>query len=349
MTKKVDYIVVGLGIAGVSLCEQLWRTNKTFVVIHHNLNVATHVAGGIINPVILKWFTPVWQVTLFLEAAIPFYRTIEDLLSESFLTETNILRIFNSAEEQNMWMAASDKNELSKYLEPKIFSDNHENLKTNFGFGKVNSAFQIKIAALLSAYENYLRKKEVVLKESFDFQRLTFEEDQIHYKNYSANKIVFAEGAAAVHNPYFPKDFLNQKKGEYITVKVPYLNLESILKGKYYVIPLGENLYKVGATFNHHDRSLNPMFEGKEELVEVLKKMILVPFEVVNQEAGLRPTVPDRRPLIGNLPSRELVYFFNGLGTHGLLMAPLLARQLFNYMEYSEELPSEINIRRFIS
>ncbi|MEZ4779962.1 MAG: FAD-binding oxidoreductase [Flavobacteriaceae bacterium] len=349
MTKKVEYIVVGLGIAGISLCEELRRANKTFVVFHHNHNVATKVAGGIINPVILKWFTPVWQVTSFLKTAIPFYKALEDLLSESFITETSILRIFNSAEEQNMWMAASDKFELSKYLEPKIISNNHQHLNAHFGFGKVQSTFQIDTSRLLSLYENYLHQKGNIVKESFDYLKLSFDTSKVQYQDYSAHKIVFADGAAAIRNPNFPKGILNQRKGEYITIKAPNLKCENIIKGKYYVIPLGNDHYKVGATFVHDDSSFIPTAFSKTELTKALKKIISVPFEVINQEVGLRPTVSDRRPLLGNLPSNESVYFLNGLGTRGLLMAPLLAQHLFNYMEFAKELPSEMNIKRFIS
>ncbi|GAL70298.1 hypothetical protein [Jejuia pallidilutea] len=32
MKKEYDYIIVGLGLAGISFCEQLRANNKTFVV-----------------------------------------------------------------------------------------------------------------------------------------------------------------------------------------------------------------------------------------------------------------------------------------------------------------------------
>lgn len=349
MTRKVDYIIVGLGIAGISLCEQLRRANKTFVVVHHNRNVATMVAGGIINPVILKWFTPVWKVNQFLEEAIPFYQSLEDIFSEAIISETSIYRIFNSVEEQNNWVAASDKKELSDYLEPEIRKNFSNNINAPYGLGKVQSAFQIHTSRILSLYENYLAQRGNIIKEPFEYQKLSFENYQIHYQDYSAPKIVFAEGASAIHNPYFPKGILFQRKGEYITIKSPKLECKEIIKGKYYVIPLGDDYYKVGATFIHNETSNKSNDDSSKELVNVIKKMISVPFEVVNIEAGFRPTVKDRRPILGNLPSHKSLYFFNGLGTRGLLMAPLLAKQLFNYMEHSLEIPNEISIRRFIS
>ncbi|MGB0261074.1 MAG: NAD(P)-binding protein [Flavobacteriaceae bacterium] len=32
---RVDYIVVGLGLAGLAFCEQLRKNNKSFVVFDH--------------------------------------------------------------------------------------------------------------------------------------------------------------------------------------------------------------------------------------------------------------------------------------------------------------------------
>ena len=60
------------------------------------------------------------------------------------------------------------------------------------------------------------------------------------------------------------------------------------------------NHYKVGATFNHKDKTSIPSKEGKEELIEKLKKVITVPYSIVEQSAGIRPAVKDRRPLVGN-------------------------------------------------
>jgi len=50
---------------------------------------------------------------------------------------------------------------------------------------------------------------------------------------------------------------------------------------------------------------------------------------------------------LGSISSREIL-FFNGLGTRGLGMAPLLSKQLFDYAENNTPLPDEVNIQRFI-
>ena len=51
---KVDYIIVGLGLAGIAFCEQCLAAGKTFMVFDKGVEGASRVAAGLYNPVILK-------------------------------------------------------------------------------------------------------------------------------------------------------------------------------------------------------------------------------------------------------------------------------------------------------
>ena len=74
MDKSVDYIIVGLGLAGIAFAEELKKQSKTFVVFEDNSQTSSLVAGGMYNPVILKRFSAVWNAKEQLDLAIPFYR-----------------------------------------------------------------------------------------------------------------------------------------------------------------------------------------------------------------------------------------------------------------------------------
>jgi glycine oxidase len=58
---EVDYIIVGLGLAGLAFVEELLEAKKSFVVFENNSQTSSLVAGGVYNPVILKRFSPVWN------------------------------------------------------------------------------------------------------------------------------------------------------------------------------------------------------------------------------------------------------------------------------------------------
>jgi len=68
---KVDYLIVGSGLAGIAFCEQLKTYGKSFVMFDDNSQVSSTVAGGLYNPVVLKRFTPVWKSQEQLELALP--------------------------------------------------------------------------------------------------------------------------------------------------------------------------------------------------------------------------------------------------------------------------------------
>ncbi len=74
--------------------------------------------------------------------------------------------------------------------------------------------------------------------------------------------------------------------------------------------------------------------------------MITCDFEVVEHLAGVRPTVKDRRPLLGKHHHHNHLYILNGMGTRGVLFAPYLSDKLFQFIENKTELDNEISIER---
>ena len=46
---KVDYIIVGLGLAGLAFVEELIQANKSFIVFEDDSQTSSLVAGGVIT------------------------------------------------------------------------------------------------------------------------------------------------------------------------------------------------------------------------------------------------------------------------------------------------------------
>lgn len=346
--KKVDYIIVGLGIAGISFCEQLQKHGKSFIVIDNGKKGSTAKSGGVFNPTVLKRFTATWNASAFFPVAVNFYQQLSEKLHHNIVEETKILRIFKSVEEQNNWTVASDKKELQNFLSSSYLKNTNSAIEAPFGFGEVLGTAQIKTEDLLSCYRDYLKKKNTLFLEEFQYEAIQQKENGVAYKSFSAKKIIFAEGSKVVGNPFFPKRAIIGNKGEYIVIKAPALNLETFLKGALYVIPMGNDEYKVGATYSRDDYSSNVTEEAKEEILLKLKSFINCPFKVIGQTAGVRPTTKDHRPLLGSLAENPNLIFYNGLGSRGFLMAPLISEILFNFLENGAPLPQEMNILRMV-
>ena len=344
---QVDYIIVGLGLAGLAFAKELEDNNKSFIVYEDNSQNSSMIAGGMYNPVILKRFTPVWNAVEQLKVALPFYKTLETKFNNTYDYSVAIYRIFKSVEEQNNWFIASDKPLLSNYMVSNIIHKKFEGISANYGFGKLNNTGRIDTKLLLKDFRNYLRKKEVLITTNFKYDDLKIYNNSVDYHQIKASKIVFCEGFGLKENPYFNYLPMQEAKGELLTIYAPNLNIDFALKAAVFVLPLGNDYYKVGATFNWKDKTKQPSEEGKKELQDKLNIFITVPYKIVEHTAGIRPTVKDRRPLVGTHPKHQNLAILNGLGTRGVMIAPIAAKSLFNNLEKNIEIDKEISITRY--
>lgn len=344
---NVDYIIVGLGLAGIAFVEELIANNKSFVVFEDNSQNSSIVAGGVYNPVILKRFTPVWNGHEQLELALPFYERLSKKLGIALDKKFTTRKVFKSIEDENNWFAAMDKPTLEHYMSPNINRTNVPGVIAEYGFGILNGTGRIDTAQLIHSYKTYLSTMACIREERFGYEDIELEKKKLRYRDIVAKRIVFCEGYGIHKNPFFKDLPLREAKGELITIYAKELEIDFLLKSAVFVLPLGNHYYKVGATFNWKDKTAIPTEEGKVELVEKLKKVIDVPYTIVEQQAGIRPTVKDRRPMLGVHPKYKNLVVLNGLGTRGVMIAPTAAKELYQHLEKGVELDKEIDIRRF--
>ena len=217
METNVDYIIVGLGLAGIAFSEELKKQGKSFLVYEDRSQTSSLVAGGMYNPVILKRFTPVWNAKEQLGVALPFYASLEEELASSFDQRLDIYRTFKSVEEQNNWFIASDKPLLQEYMHPELVKVEVSHVVSPFHAGKVNQTGRIRVRELVSAYGDYLKKNGQLVEETFRHERIITWDDHIEYKNYKAKTIVFCEGNGLKKNPFFNKLPLNGNRSFMLT------------------------------------------------------------------------------------------------------------------------------------
>jgi glycine/D-amino acid oxidase-like deaminating enzyme len=151
-----------------------------------------------------------------------------------------------------------------------------------------------------------------------------------------------------LHSNLFFNDLpLDGTKGELLIIKAPQLKLDVIVNTSVFILPLGNDLFKVGATYNWEDKTNTPTDEGKQELVDRINEILTCDFEIISHFAGVRPTVKDRKPLIGTHKIHRQLHVLNGLGTRGVMLAPAMAKDLFDYIESGKPLDRSIDIIRF--
>ena len=343
----IDYLIIGSGLAGISFSEMALQNGKSILVLDNNSQNSSKIAGGLYNPVILKRFSQVGQAKEHLLVMNEFFSALEKKLNTQVDYKTPILRKFFSIEEQNNWFAASDKMNLAPYLSTRLITKKYESIDSPFGYGEVLQTGYVDTAFLLKKYKNYLITNQLFLEESFDYGLLQEETNGIRYKDIQASHIIFAEGFGMHTNPYFQHLPLDGTKGELLIIKAPLLDLDVILNTSVFILPLGNGLFKIGATYNWDDKTALPTEVGKNELVERIKEIITCDFEIMEHHAGVRPTVKDRKPLIGTYEHHNSIHILNGLGTRGVMLGPAMAKALFENIEYQKPLDRFVDIKRF--
>lgn len=351
LPSKTDYIIIGQGIAGTVLAFTLLKEGKKVVVIDNpHSGSSSKVAAGIFNPVTGKRLVKTWQGDLIFPFLHHFYRQLEKVLDTSILHTKNIYRPFISIEEQNAWTAKTASPELIKYTHTDFDNTAYASGICNpYGGLEISQSGYVDVAAMLTAAKIYLQERQLLIESGFTYEDIKLQSKRVSWQGIEAKKILFCEGTFIQQNPYFNWLPFNNVKGELLTVRIEGLLSNNIINRGIFILPVGNGLYKVGATYQWGELNREVTRQAREELEEKLASLIDLPFETVAQQAGIRPASLDRRPFIGLHPEFEALGIFNGLGTKGISLAPYYAQKFYEYLEASKELDKETHINRYFS
>jgi len=247
-------------------------------------------------------------------------------------------------------MAQSEGNPLKKFIS-KIETSSAFSGQANDPFGGVitESSGYLDTVSFMETIRNYLNDKKVYRETFFDFDRLIIQKEKILYDDIQAMKIIFCDGIGINVNPFFNWIPVLPLKGETLTITLSKKPEVIFNRGVYVVPTKDEKIYTVGATYNPDDTTRGVTATARIELEEKLKDLIKIPFTINHQNWGMRPTTPDRKPVIGSHPEFENLIIFNGLGTKGVSLAPYFSGLLTRWLEDKWEIPYEVNIERFKS
>ena len=348
---KVDFIIIGQGLAGTLLANELMRMNKSIVVFDDpGQPKASEVAAGIINPIVFRRMNKSWQVDEAFPRMETTYQQLEDLLQERIYFPGRMVRVLNEDTAES-WKANALANHLESYLaaEPiNVFINKNINIST--GYGLVYKSGRLDLQKLLTLFNRLLNQGESIRKEKLDYESLNFSTEFVYYKDIIADKIIFCEGPAASQNPYFQKLKFKHSKGEILELKIPNLMLNEIISDEVFLLPTGDDYYKVGATYCWDKLDWVVTDSAKQELLGKLKTITNKRFDILNQKAGIRPTMHDRKPVIGMHPDHKQIGIFNGLGSKGVLIGPYFAEQFAHYLVgNSQNVHPEVNISRYFT
>ncbi len=346
-----NYIVVGQGIAGSMLSWFLMQQGQQVLVIDKlNLSSATHVASGITNPITGRRFVKTWLIDELSPLINQTYQHFENLFGRQLLYPISILKILDSVKGQNDWSARCAMPDYLPYLQNEtIVQLDADKVNNPYGCFEITGGTRLDSSAFLTLYRNYLQQQNCLLDEDFDFAQLQHTTTGVSYKGHSAQKIIFCDGANAIHNPYFKFFPFQLAKGECLIVRIDDFYPQYVINGEVLVMPLPEkDLYYIGATHEWYFDDDKPSTKGRNELEGNLGAVISAPYTIVDHKAAIRPTVKDRRPFLGFHPEFSNVGIFNGMGTKGISLAPYFAQHFTEHLLHGSPIMKEVDIKRFL-
>jgi len=342
--KNIDYIIVGDGYAGLFFAHQLIKNNKSFVIFSEGRKSASQVSAGIINPVVLKKFTTFWKAQEQIDFLKVTLNEIESYTGKNYLIGSPIHRIFHDENEQNLWLKKSGNEELSNFLDQKF--DHLEVVKNDFKTGKVNQSARLEVNGFFMGLFDFLEKEGLLIKEKFDYEKLEPSTDS--YKDIKFKNIIFCEGMGVKENPFFSDIAVVPNKGHHIKVKLSEeIPQDVTIKKKHFLFPTDNGLHFYGGTYDREQLHHHIDESAVTQLVNGLSEIYPYDFEVKEVNFGFRPTVKDRRPIIGRHHSFRNLYVFNGLGARGILNGCYFSKSLYQFIEQNVPLHQEVSIDRF--
>lgn len=365
--KKIDFLIIGQGLAGSSLAWHLLERGKRIVVINNpSRNISSHVAAGIYNPLTGRKMVSTWMADKLFPYLQEFYTRLANALKANFFHPLPMFRPFLTEPERATW----------KETPPPLYSiyqatSPHPWLVPQHGGMLVTGAGYLDVPYFLESIRMHLRQCGAYVEGNFKHEDLDITNTSITYQGICASKIIFCEGPTGRHNPFFSNLPFRPVKGEILQVQYDH-PLDMIYNRPVFVVPTSTTKrgsishaaakpktffrqsspetvgYKatVGATYDWRDLSVAPSENARLTLEKKLQSFIQLPYTIINHRAGIRPATFDRRPFVGIHSSYPSIAFFNGLGSKGVSLAPYFAYRLVAYLLDNIPLPREVCLGR---
>ncbi len=333
-----EYRIVGQGLAGTVLAYMLLQQGAKVTIWNtKNRHSASSVAAGMWNPLNFRRYTFSWRAPELVPFAVEFYQKLEKQLGIPFAYNKSLYRRIPDANSRNVVLKnIAQLRDFASLKEcgPEPFEKDH----FPYGVLQVHQAGVLDLNTFLLAAENDFRARGILQEEAFSWAEAT-DFDGI---------TISCEGVGMQQNPYFSWLPLVANKGQILSLRAPLPDTNAIFNCGKFLFLSPQGTWRAGATYENHYEDLQPTEKGVASIAEPIEKALGKPLEVTDVISGLRPTVVDRRPMLGIHPKYKNIAVFNGLGTKGVMLAPFFAQQMATFLNQNGVLDIEVDIQRFI-
>lgn len=342
-----DFVIVGQGIAGTTLAWSLrWSNCRVLVIDRDEPATASRVAAGLMTPITGRRLARSWRLDDLWPAAVASYRRAEVETGTTFFHLRRVVRLFRDEGEREIFERRKDSafRGWAASLDHPLRSDW---FTAPLGGFEMPTAGQLAVTDYLEASRRHFVSDggfvtgDVNLREDVE---VSPEGVRLPRMGVSARGVVFCQGVAAVGNPWFPRVILRKTRGDILTLRTPGLTEDRIVNRGVWLAPIGDGVFRAGATYDHTCLEPIPTAAGRSEVCARLREFLRLPFEVLEHRAGLRPVAVGNRPLLGRSLMEPRIGYFNGLGSKGALAAPYFADQLAAALTGDGAIDAEVDV-----
>ena len=334
-----DVLIIGQGLAGTTLAWHLrWLGQSVVVLADPSAHCASEVAAGLVTPVTGQALRARPDFANLAAECRATYRRVENKIGADLWTERAAWRLFD---DERTWRRARER-----FDDPAPAMTPAGNvppcLLGVIGAAVMPSAARLDVDRYVTASRAALQRAHMYMVASVEPADLRVDATAVELPNLNlrARHIVWCRGAADHDNAWLPEDALNPAKGEMLEVRLPALRVDRVIhRAGNWLRPLGDSVWQFGATYDHASQSANATEAARDALTARLTAWLDAPIEVIGQRAGVRPVATDRQAFVHRHPVHHRVHALNGLGSHGVLTVPTLAKRLAATLAASAQTP----------
>jgi hypothetical protein len=342
------YLIVGQGLAGTLLAFSLLEKGEEVLIADdYNHASASQVAAGMWNPVTFKRLAASWLAKEMLEEMNVTFRKLEEKLQASFFHTVPVARIFNSIQDANFWDEKSDHPEVGRFLSARSNKSVQENFDSPFGNSEVNECGWLNVPLFREVSKNYFIQHGNFIEDAVHESEVEFLESSVVWKGRTFDKLILCNGIGVNQWKGLENLDLIPNHGQVLDLKIEHLEIDAIVNFGQFLLPFGNEKFRLGATYNWNEVPDEPTDEAKDSLLAELNQRLDKTIIVESHKTGFRPTTRDRRPIIGFAKENERLGVFGGLGSKGVLLAPYFSKLFSALLTEGAPIPKEVSTARF--